>query len=153
MRQERSRRRRHRHRLAYPGARDGPSAPCPHRARAQAAGAGGVRARRRPRACAARESGQESAPRAPDDQRLSRALGRRVSLRPRNRGRFVLAGCPLVARERRPGVQVATTKRHGGGCLCLGCAFPFFQYRTFAFENRHKTPREGCKGTARAAPT
>ena len=115
MRQERSRRRRHRHRLAYPGARDGPSAPCPDRARAQAAGAGGVRARRRPRACAARESGQESAPRAPDDQRLSRALGRRVSRRPRNRGRFVPAGCPLVARERRPGVKVATTKRH-----CVG---------------------------------
>ena len=60
-------------------------------------------------------SAAPSAPRAPDDQRLSRALGRRVSRRPRNRGRFVLAGCPLVARERRPGVKVATTKRH-----CVG---------------------------------
>ena len=126
VRQERSRRRRHRHRLAYPGARDGPSAPCPDRARAQAAGAGGVRARRRPRACAARESGQESAPRAPDDQRLSHALGRRVSRRPRNRGRFVPAGCPLVARERRPGVKVATTKRHCVGRWLLLCPSFFF---------------------------
>ena len=93
-------------------ARDGPRPPRPERARAEAAGTLGVCAR------AAREPGRgrraptKAAPHGPAAQCESRAPG---GERSRPQGQPPLIFPPrghLVARVRRPGVQVAAAQRH-----------------------------------------